>query len=68
MVSWNSTLEKILDFLKFLNKLNNGEIVPHDNNIMKVPHDVFYLHELIDCINIRNDYWRWRSEGSSVNK
>lgn len=59
-VLWDVTLQVVLDFLYLLNKLNNES---GDGN--KVHYSTFHLPELIDLIDIRNDYIKWISEKES---
>ncbi|XP_058798265.1 probable E3 ubiquitin-protein ligase HERC4 [Phymastichus coffea] len=56
VVSWNMALASVLDFLKFLNELNNSV------EGKKVPHNVFYIHELSELTDVRGDYCRWLSD------
>lgn len=50
------TLLSVLDFLKFLNELNNSV------DRKKVPHIVFYIHELSELTDVRGDYIRWLAD------
>ncbi|XP_076248934.1 HECT and RLD domain containing E3 ubiquitin ligase 4 isoform X2 [Calliopsis andreniformis] len=59
-VVWNMTLQVVLDFLHLLNKLNNeGD----EGNI--VPYTTFHLSELVNLIDIRQDYIKWISDKDS---
>lgn len=60
IVLWDETLQVILDFLHLLNKLNN-----EDDEGNKVPYSTFHLPELVELIDIRNDYIKWISEKES---
>ncbi|XP_011505541.1 PREDICTED: probable E3 ubiquitin-protein ligase HERC4 [Ceratosolen solmsi marchali] len=62
IVSWNSTLQSALDTLKFLNKLNNA------NDRKQVPHNIFYLRELTEYIDVRGDYCQWQFNKNSHHK
>lgn len=59
-VSWDVTLQVILDSLHLLNKLNN-----EGDEGNKVPYSTFHLPELIELIDIRTDYIKWISEKES---
>ncbi|XP_017798859.1 PREDICTED: probable E3 ubiquitin-protein ligase HERC4 [Habropoda laboriosa] len=60
-VLWDVTLQVVLDFLRLLNKLNNeGD----EGNI--VPYSTFHLPELVEFIDITDDYIKWISEKESV--
>ncbi|XP_043262293.1 probable E3 ubiquitin-protein ligase HERC4 [Colletes gigas] len=54
VVSWDTTLQLVLDLLRLLNKLNNEG---KERNI--VPYATFHLPELIEYIDIRDDYVKW---------
>lgn len=54
------TLQVVLAFLHLLHKLNN---LGDEGNI--VPYSTFHLPELIDHIDIRQDYVKWISEKDS---
>ncbi|XP_076636822.1 HECT and RLD domain containing E3 ubiquitin ligase 4 isoform X2 [Colletes latitarsis] len=54
VVPWDATLQLVLDFLHLLNKLNNEG---KERNI--VPYATFHLPELIEYIDIRDDYVKW---------
>ncbi|XP_076173074.1 HECT and RLD domain containing E3 ubiquitin ligase 4 isoform X2 [Ptiloglossa arizonensis] len=56
-VSWDTTLQLVLDLLHLLNTLN------YEGNI--VPYATFHLPELVDFIDIRNDYTKWITEKES---
>ncbi|XP_017765568.1 PREDICTED: probable E3 ubiquitin-protein ligase HERC4 isoform X2 [Eufriesea mexicana] len=59
-VLWDETLQVVLDFLYLLNKLNNES---GDGN--KIHYSTFHLPELVDLIDIENDYIEWISEKES---
>ncbi|KAG7211831.1 hypothetical protein KM043_011056 [Ampulex compressa] len=56
-ISWDITLQYVLDLLRLLNKLNHEA----DEGI-KVPYTTFYLPELIEYIDIKTDYIKWSTE------
>ncbi|XP_066590462.1 probable E3 ubiquitin-protein ligase HERC4 [Prorops nasuta] len=54
---WDSTLQIILDMLRLLNKLNHTI-----NGNIKVPYETFHITELMDCVDIKADYFKWLTE------
>ncbi|XP_053977184.1 probable E3 ubiquitin-protein ligase HERC4 isoform X1 [Hylaeus volcanicus] len=59
-VSWDMTLQRVLHQLRLLNILNN-----QGNKRNIVPYATFHLPELIEFIDIREDYIKWISEKES---
>jgi hypothetical protein len=51
--NWDHDMEIPLEVLGKLNKLNNNV------DGLKVPYDSFYLTELTEKVDVRQDYIRW---------
>ncbi|XP_046391938.1 probable E3 ubiquitin-protein ligase HERC4 isoform X1 [Ischnura elegans] len=58
-VAWNHNIVVGLEILRVLNDLNKKCV-----GGCKVPYETFYLHELVEKVNLPHDYIRWLTEKS----